>query len=51
VRQRAIQFFEGLASGNYLMFSHGGLMVSLAWYLGMKTCPTNCSVLALSLDE
>lgn len=34
VRNRAIHFFKTLDNGNYLMFTHGGLICSLTWFLG-----------------
>ncbi|EAR88600.1 histidine phosphatase family (branch protein 1) (macronuclear) [Tetrahymena thermophila SB210] len=49
-RKRAIQFFGKLPEGNHLVFTHGGLMCSLTWYLGLQNTLPNGSLVALQLD-
>jgi broad specificity phosphatase PhoE len=53
VRRRSQQFFsENLKeSGVYLCYTHGGLMCTLTYDLGIKDVLPNCSIVALSLKE
>jgi probable phosphoglycerate mutase len=53
VRRRSQQFFrERLEeSGVYLCYTHGGLMCTLTYDLGIKDVLPNCSVVALSMEE
>ncbi|EGR29434.1 hypothetical protein IMG5_155840 [Ichthyophthirius multifiliis] len=50
-RKRAIQFFQKLPLGNHLVFTHGGLMCSLTWYIGIQDAYPNCSAIAIELDN
>lgn len=35
VRKRVIDYMGSLEDGNYLVYSHGGLMCALTWYIGI----------------
>jgi len=53
VMSRAKSFFADSCSadGVYLCFSHGGLVCALTYYIGLKEALSNCSAVALRLDE
>lgn len=52
VYHRAVKFMSTLESrGNYAFFTHGGLMQTLTWEIGLKYCLPNASVAAIQLDQ
>ncbi len=43
-------FYENLKeNGTYLAFTHGGLICSITWDLGLQEVISNCSVIGLQL--
>ncbi len=40
-----------LQNGNYLIFSHGGLMCALTWNFGIRDVLPNCSAIGLEMNE
>eukprot|EP01017_Pseudomicrothorax_dubius_P027230 TRINITY_DN3110_c0_g1_i4.p1 TRINITY_DN3110_c0_g1~~TRINITY_DN3110_c0_g1_i4.p1 ORF type:complete len:222 (-),score=29.19 TRINITY_DN3110_c0_g1_i4:172-837(-) len=52
VRTRCLEFFQTLRSpGNYLVYTHGGLICTLTHSLGLKDCISHCSAVGLELDD
>ena len=54
VSERAIELFDefevGEAGGSYLVFTHGGLICSLTYDLGLENIITNGSVVGVLAD-
>ncbi len=42
-------YLRELRPGHHLVFTHGGLMCSLAYHIGVKEVVPNCSVLGVEL--
>jgi len=51
VKNRAIDFFGSVKDGNYLLFTHGGMMCCLTSDLGIKDVLPNCSCVGLRTNE
>lgn len=49
VKQRAMEYLGGLQEGQHLVCTHGGLMCSLTYDLGVKYVVSNCSVISVEL--
>ena len=52
VRVRALKFINNLKNpGNYLLFTHGGLMCALTRSFGFENVVPNCSAIALNIND
>ncbi|KRX05038.1 hypothetical protein PPERSA_06672 [Pseudocohnilembus persalinus] len=51
VRKRVIKFMSQQPDGNHLVYSHGGLMCSLTWYIGLQDTVPNCSAIGMQVDS
>lgn len=51
VRKRSRAFFSSLNVGNYLIFTHGGLICTNTYDLGLQDNITNGSCVGLRVDE
>lgn len=49
-RQRAMEYLSQLAAGHHLVYTHGGLMCTLTYELGLKEVVPNCSVVAVEMN-
>jgi len=50
-KARIVNFFGSVKNGNYLVFTHGGLMCSLTSNLGIDYIIPNCSCIGIKTDE
>ena len=50
-KARIIDFFGSVPNGNYLVFTHGGLMCSLTADLGIDIILPNCSCIGVRTNE
>ena len=52
VRARAIEHFSSLEKNKtHLVFTHGGLVTSYLYDLGVTEMPPNCSFVGVTLEE
>jgi broad specificity phosphatase PhoE len=48
-RERAMEYLRELTPGHHLIYTHGGLMCSLTFNIGIKEVVPNCSVLSVEM--